>query len=130
MLDYNNYRTVLNYDNRTVTLDYFRPLMEQYPNLVFTNVNVKGYTEPNGVYIYAKDAVLHGKRFIEVWQHRDYFDFLMQKSIMTEAEIDESAREYKKDNSQRGQVSRYLTYQSDLFAFLYSKLDMIDAAKI
>ena len=130
MLDYNNYRTVLNYDDRTVTLDYFGPLMEKYPNLVFTNINVKGNVEPNGVYIYAKEAVLHGKRFVEVWQHRDYFDFLMQKSIMTEAEKAESAREYKKDNSQRGQVSRYLTYQSDLFAFLCPKLDMIDAAKV
>ena len=124
-----NSNVVLKYDDRTVTLDYIMPIIEQYPNLVFTNINVKGKVEPTGVYIYAKDAVLHGKRFIEVWQHEDYFDFLMQKSIMTEAEIDESVRMYRRDNPQRGLVSRSLTFQSDLFAFLCPKLDMIDSVK-
>ncbi len=130
MSDYYSYCPLLIIDDRTVTLDYFRPIIEQYPNLVFTNINAKGEVEQNAVYIYSRDAVSRGKRFVEVWQHRDYFDILMQKSIMTEAEKTESAREYRKDNSRRGQVSRNLTCQSDLFAFLCPKLDMIDTSKV
>ena len=111
-----NSRTMI--DSSDTTLDYFRPIMDRYPELVFTNIDAKGKLMPKTVWIYPKNLVRRGNVFIEVWQHKDRFDFVMKKSIMTEEELAESARRDRKPTAYRGTAARCLTYREDLLDYL------------
>ena|GEM_PF-3514138 len=116
-------------DINDVTLDYFAPAIIKYPNLYFTNINDKGAVEKHAVFVYHKDSVIRGNRFIEIWQHRDRFDFVMKKSIMTEEEKRYAAEHDRKPTSIRGTVKRCMTYRKELLDYIIPKLDMIEAAK-
>jgi hypothetical protein len=117
-------------DFSDVTIDYFRPIFDRYPDLVFTNIDAKGKRMPRTVWIHPNDRPRLGNVFIEVWQHKDRFDFVLKKSIMSEEEIEEAAKRGKKSTTAyRGTISRCLTYREELLDYLIPKLDMIEAAK-
>ena len=122
-------------DDRTMiefsetTLNNFREITERYPNLVFTNIDANGKLMPKTVWIYPKDRIRRGNVFVEVWQHKDRFDLVMKKSIMTEEEIAESSKRDRKPTAFRGTVARCFTYREELIDYLVPKLNMIDTAK-
>ena len=118
-------------DQNDVLLNSFYAIKERYPNLVFTNIDATNKVQRRAVYIYPNDYPRHGNVFIELWRLRNpsSFTFFLKKSIMTEDEKAESARLYKKDNSQRGAVTRCMTYRKELLDYIIPKLDMIEAAK-
>ena len=127
MMDYLKSDEMLTCDDEALV--FFRPLMDVYPNLEFTNIDATGVKQRRAVYIFPNDMIRHGNVFIEAWQKKDYFHFVLKKSIMTEAEKAESKRDWKKDNSSRGRVSVYMSYKKELFDYIVPKLNMIDSLK-
>ena len=127
MTDYFENDAMLSYDEDAVA--FFAPLAKQYPNLEFTNIDATGKRRKRAVYIFPKDLPRYGNVFIEAWQKKGYFHFVMKKSLMTEAEKGESKREWSKDNSSRGRVSVYMSYRNELIKYIVPKLNMIEAAK-
>lgn len=91
MMDYLKSDEMLTYDDEALV--FFRPLMDIYPNLEFTNIDATGVKQRRAVYIFPNDMIRHGNVFIEAWQKKDYFHFVLKKSIMTEAEKAESKRD-------------------------------------
>lgn len=123
----NDDQTMLGFHD--VTLDYFRPLVSEYPNLVFTNIDQANNVQKKAVYVFPKDLPRRGNVFIELWQHKDSFHFIMKKSIMTEEEKAESVRKYRRDTPMRGGVERCMTYKRELLDYIIPKLNMIETAK-
>ncbi len=127
MKDYYDNDTMLSYDGDAVV--FFTPLKEQYPNLEFTNIDATGVKRKRAVYIFPKDMPRRGNVFVEAWQNKDSFYFILRKSMMTEAEIAESKRDWSKDNSIRGRVRVNMAYKEELIRYIVPKLDMIEAIK-
>jgi len=117
-------------DSSDITLDYFRPILENYPNLIFTNIDAKGKCERHTVWIYPKDRDRRHNVFIEVWQKKqDLFDIVLYKSMMTKEEKDYAALYDRRETRNRGCVRRRMTYREDLLDYLIPKLDMIESLK-
>lgn len=115
--------SLLNYTGDALSL--LRPLREMYPDLEFTNIDKRSNQRKDRAYIFPRNRpYTYARNYIEFYPHRDSFDFVMKKSIMTEAEISWSSKNWSKTTANRGSVRKHFTYQSELINYLVPKLDM------
>lgn len=109
-----------------IILDYFSPLMEEYPGFVFTNVNAMNVLFKRATYIYPRNLERRGNVLLEIWHlpTKGSFDLYIKREYLTADEYKESAANWNKTTQDRGMINRSFKYVGEFLDFVRSKLDM------
>ena len=105
-------------------LDYIAPLMQEYPEVVVTNMAATGEYQMHRVYIYLKSMPRQGNVLIEVKHlpQERYYKLYLKRALMTEDEYKESCAQWNKTTQQRGRIKRQWPNISELLDYLRLKL--------